>query len=154
MSKTSIDVFLRFYFLAETICEVCSNKTLLSKPVCQTELIKLCISELLASRMIGKRWSCAVPSLQNTLENQKANWRSSNRLYSVQFPAKFNCGTAERRMLPSMLCWGCTVHKMQGTTVWLAVVNLGSKLFATGQAYTVKNKDIEYCFPNNIEIFL
>jgi hypothetical protein len=38
-------------------------------------------------------------------------------------------------MLPLILCWGCTVHKMQGTTVCTAVVNLGSKLFAPWQAY-------------------
>jgi hypothetical protein len=52
-------------------------KTLLSKPVCQTAIIKLWISELLASRIIGKKCSSAVPSsLQNPLEEQKANWHS------------------------------------------------------------------------------
>jgi hypothetical protein len=51
---------------------------------------------------------------------------------TVQFPAKFSCGTAERQTLPLILCWGCTVHKMQGT-MCKAVVNLGSKLFAPGQ---------------------
>nr|XP_023017088.1 ATP-dependent DNA helicase RRM3-like [Leptinotarsa decemlineata] len=54
---------------------------------------------------------------------------------SVQFPAKFIHGTAERRMLPIVLCWACTVHKMQGSTIDHAVVYLGSKLFAAGQAY-------------------
>jgi hypothetical protein len=47
---------------------------------------------------------------------------------------------AERRMLPLILCWGCTVHKMQGTRVCTAVVNLGSKLFAPGQAYVALSR--------------
>jgi ATP-dependent exoDNAse (exonuclease V) alpha subunit len=42
---------------------------------------------------------------------------------TVRFPAKFSCGTAERQIIPLILCWGCTVHKMQGTTVCTAVVN-------------------------------
>jgi hypothetical protein len=42
----------------------------------------------------------------------------------VQFPAKFNCGTTERQMLPLILYWGCTVHKMQGTAVSMALVYL------------------------------
>jgi hypothetical protein len=37
-------------------------------------------------------------------------------------------------MLQLFSCWGCTVHKMQGTTVCTAVVNLRSKLFAPGKA--------------------
>jgi ATP-dependent exoDNAse (exonuclease V) alpha subunit len=60
---------------------------------------------------------------------------------TVQFLAKFSCGTAERQMLPLILCWGCTVHKMQGTTVCTAVVNLmGAKLFAPGQAYVALSR--------------
>jgi hypothetical protein len=34
-----------------------------------------------------------------------------------------------------MLCWGCTLLKMQGITVFTALNNVGSKLFAPGQAY-------------------
>jgi hypothetical protein len=58
---------------------------------------------------------------------------------TVQFPTKFSCGT--RQMLPLILCWGCTVHKMQGTTVCTSVVNLmGAKLFAPGQAYVALSR--------------
>ncbi|GFY57493.1 ATP-dependent DNA helicase [Trichonephila inaurata madagascariensis] len=53
----------------------------------------------------------------------------------MQFPAKYSHGTAERRMLPIILRWVSTVHKMQGSTVVHAVVYLGLKLFAAGQAY-------------------
>ncbi|KAG8276940.1 hypothetical protein J6590_053748 [Homalodisca vitripennis] len=56
---------------------------------------------------------------------------------SVQFPAKYSYGTAERRMLPIILSWASTVHKMQGCTVDHAVIYLGSRLFAAGQAYVV-----------------
>ncbi|XP_015377610.1 PREDICTED: ATP-dependent DNA helicase PIF1-like [Diuraphis noxia] len=44
---------------------------------------------------------------------------------SIQFPAKFSYGTAERRMLPLILSCASTAHKMQGTSVNYAVVYLG-----------------------------
>lgn len=52
---------------------------------------------------------------------------------TIQFPALRNYGTIDRTQLPIILCWACTVHKMQGCTVDRAVVYLGSKLFAKGQ---------------------
>ncbi|CAG9761349.1 unnamed protein product [Ceutorhynchus assimilis] len=52
---------------------------------------------------------------------------------TIQFPAKFSYGTAERRMLPLIFSWATTVHKMQGSTVENAVIYLGPKLFEEGQ---------------------
>jgi ATP-dependent exoDNAse (exonuclease V) alpha subunit len=59
---------------------------------------------------------------------------------SIQFPAKFNYGTVERRMLPVILSWASTVHKMQGTTVEQAVIYLGRQLFKEGQAYVALSR--------------
>ncbi|XP_008180260.1 ATP-dependent DNA helicase PIF1-like [Acyrthosiphon pisum] len=59
---------------------------------------------------------------------------------SIQFPAMRSCGTAERRMLPIILSWAVTAHKLQGSTVDHAVIYLGPRLFAKGQAYVTLSR--------------
>lgn len=59
---------------------------------------------------------------------------------TIDFDASRGQGKVERRMLPFILCWGVTVHKLQGTTLDRAVVDLGSRIFAKGQAYVALSR--------------
>lgn len=61
---------------------------------------------------------------------------------TIQFSAKRGFGTIERRMLPLILSWAATAHKLQGTPITRAVVYLGPKLFADGQAYVMLSLSI------------
>lgn len=59
---------------------------------------------------------------------------------TVTFDGKLGFGSAERRMLPMVPCFACTVHKLQGSTIEQAVVNLGSEHFAPGQKFVALSR--------------
>ena len=45
-----------------------------------------------------------------------------------------------REMIPFVLCFAVTVHKVQGVTLLMAVLNLGSDLFSYAQAYVALSR--------------
>ncbi|KAF6214546.1 hypothetical protein GE061_009289 [Apolygus lucorum] len=59
---------------------------------------------------------------------------------TATFQANKGYGDVERRMIPLILSWAVTVHKLQGTTLERAVIDLGNKLFAKGQAYVALSR--------------
>lgn len=63
---------------------------------------------------------------------------------STTFQAVRGYGDVERRMLPLILSWTVTVHKLQGTTLEKAVIDLGKKIFAKGQIYVSLSQVISW----------
>lgn len=49
-------------------------------------------------------------------------------------------GDIERRMLPEILSWAVTLHKLQGTTLEKAVIDLEKRNFAKGQIYVALSR--------------
>jgi ATP-dependent exoDNAse (exonuclease V) alpha subunit len=104
-------------------------------------IIEKKIKSPILQKLILRKHICPPISLTTKKKSQKITKNCQIDAMTVQFPAKFSYGTAERQMLPLILCWGCTVHKMQGTTVCTAVDNLmGAKLFAPVQAYVALSR--------------
>lgn len=62
------------------------------------------------------------------------------KIEPIQFPAMRSYGTAERRILPLILSWAVTAHKLQGSAVEYGVVYLGPRLLAKGQAYVTLSR--------------
>ncbi|XP_076396730.1 ATP-dependent DNA helicase PIF1-like [Megachile rotundata] len=59
---------------------------------------------------------------------------------SATFQATKGYGDVERRMLPLILSWAVTVHKLQGTTLNKAVIDFGKRNFAKGQIYVALSR--------------
>lgn len=59
---------------------------------------------------------------------------------TATFQAVKGYGDVERRMLPLILSWAVTDHKLQGTTLDTAVIDLGKKNFAKGQVYVALSR--------------
>ena len=59
---------------------------------------------------------------------------------TATFQARKGYGDVERRMVPIILSWAVTVHKLQGTTLDKAVIDLGRKNFAKGQIYVALSR--------------
>ncbi|CAK1597796.1 unnamed protein product [Parnassius mnemosyne] len=78
--------------------------------------------ESIDSRLKESDGCVAIPSVVATFQGTKGN------------------GDIERRMLPIILCWAVTVHKLQGATLDKAVIDLGMKVPAKGQAYVALNR--------------
>ncbi|GFR10030.1 ATP-dependent DNA helicase [Trichonephila clavata] len=112
-------------------CNVDASKGLVNGSIGHiTEIIWLCFRG-------AKMYDTDIPSVRIDFGKEGVHLTQPK---TVHFPAKYSHSTAERRILPIKLCWACTVHTMQSSIVDHAFVYLGSKLFATGQAYVALSR--------------
>lgn len=78
-------------------------------------------------------------SIELRLKDNRLHTHTSY-LSTTTFQALRGYGDVERRMLPLILSWSVTVHKLQGTTLERAVIDLGKKNFPKGQIYVALSR--------------
>ncbi len=79
-----------------------------------------------------------IPNVQIKFDNIEKEQTITPR--NVKFETTKKSLGAERRMLPLLPCYGLTVHKMQGSTVDRAVLDLEPAVFQRGQVYVALSR--------------
>jgi hypothetical protein len=96
------------YVFAATICEECSKRCYPNQ--CAKLNSSNCrFQSYLPQELSAKDVFVLCNRCKKHLSSKRTDVHQIDAI-TVQFPAKFSCETAERRMLPLILCWGCTAQ--------------------------------------------